>query len=96
VLRETKLRTGDRIRVVRLPPAWGQSGFVVPRETRAVYRLMIGRRRPVRISEVDSWGAWVRLRVRSNGGRIDHHSITIDPGCWVRVTPRGTEGRTGR
>src|SRR5690242_18441891 len=84
----TELKVGDRVRVVRLPPAWASPGYRVPASTRRVYKLMISRRRAVRIDQVDDWGAWVRLVVRGRGGRIEHHHVTLDDGCWVRVRVR--------
>jgi len=79
------LKIGDRVRVVRLPPVWSTPGWHVPRSTREIYRLMISRRRPVRIYEVDFTGAWVHLQVRTKRGRLEHHDLTLDDGCWVKV-----------
>lgn len=87
-MRPHTLRVGDRVQVVRLPPMWSSPGFRVPADTRRVYDLMISRRRPVRIKEVDDIGAWVHLCVPDHRGRIIRHYITLDDGCWVRVPPR--------
>jgi hypothetical protein len=80
-----QLKIGDRVRVIRLPPIWKRPDWHVPADTRRIYRLMISRRRAVRVYDVDRYGAWVRLIVRARSGRIHHHSITLDDGCWVRV-----------
>ena len=82
------LNPGDRVRVVRLPPLWATPGYRVPPSTRRVYRLMIDRRRAVRVDHVDRCGPWVRIMVRDTRGRVHHHSVTLDDGCWVRVRPR--------
>jgi hypothetical protein len=43
----------------------------------------------VRINEVDEYGLpWISLRLRGRKGRIEHHHLVIDPGCWVAVKPR--------
>lgn len=82
------LKVGDRVRVVRLPPAWFSPGFHVPSDTRRIYKLMISRRRAVRINEVDEHGAWVQLHVRDNRDRIVRHFVTLDDGCCVRARKR--------
>jgi hypothetical protein len=86
------LKLGDRVRVVRLPPMWATPGCRVPASTRRIYKLMISRRRAVRIFEVNYTGAWVRELVRGWGGRLEHHHITLDDGCWVRVRHRNVSG----
>ena len=84
---DVKLKVGDRVRIVRLPPAWDDPKYIVPRQTRAVFRRLIERRRPLRVYEVDHRGeAWVRCRFRNARGRIEYHSVTLDEGCWVRAT----------
>jgi len=72
------------------PPAagLGASDWHVPRDTRAVYRLLM-RRRPLVIAVVDERGyPWIWCRIRARDGRIHHHSLIIDDGCWVRVKSR--------
>src|SRR5262245_56568335 len=69
VMKPRSLKVGDRVRVVRQPPAWGTAGYRVPVSTRRIYRLMIDRRRAVRVDEVDQWGAWVSVVVRDARGR---------------------------
>ena len=91
-MRPRSLKFGDRVRVVRLPPLWATPGYRVPLSTRRIYKLMIDRRRPVRIDQVDDWGTWVRLMVRDARGRLHHHHVTLDDGCWVRVRPRKSPG----
>jgi hypothetical protein len=90
------LRVGDRIRLVGEPPEWLRPGYHVPPETRELWLLLVARRRPLRVYEVDEWGApWVRCRVRK-AGRWEHHYLAIVEGGWVRVRPRpGARPRMG-
>jgi hypothetical protein len=89
VMAKTNLKVGDRIRIVRLPPIWSTPGYVVPISSRRVFVRLIARGRPLRIRDVDERGqAWVWWRVRRANGRVVHHGITVDDGCWVRVVPR--------
>lgn len=84
-----KLKVGDRVRIIRLPPIWNTAGYVVPLSTRRVFDQLFNRGRPVRVREVDERGdAWISCRLRGKDGRIVHHSITLDDGCWLRVVPR--------
>lgn len=89
------LRIGDRVRIVRLPPMWSTPGYRVPASTRRVYQLMISRRRTVRIDNVDDWGAWVQVLIRGKRG-LEHHHITPDDGCLVRVWSRRIPGAGNR
>ena len=84
-----ELRVGDRVRPVADPPEWELPGYHLPAETRDLWRLLVDRGRPLRIDEVDAWGApWVRCRVRRPGGGWEHHSLAITEGGWVRVGSR--------
>jgi hypothetical protein len=80
------LQVGDRVRVVRLPSEWDQSGYRVMACTRRLYKRLIERRRPVRICQIDQWGLpWVRCRFRKNDGSWEHHFVAISDDSWVRV-----------
>ncbi len=88
------LRVGDRIRPVGDPPEWQQPGYHLPTGTRDLWRLLVGRRRAMRVYNVDEWGApWVQCRVRLPGGGWRQHFLAITQGGWVRV--RGVP-RSGR
>jgi len=83
------LSAGDRIRLVRSPPEWDQAGYHVPACTRRLVRRLIARRRPLRVYEVDEWGApWIRCRFRKPSGRWEHHFLAVTHGGWVRVRSR--------
>jgi hypothetical protein len=90
------LRVGDRIRLVTEPPEWRRTGYRLPPRTRRLWLLLMARRRPLRVDEVDEWGApWVCCRVRKRGG-WEHHQLAIVEGGWVRVKPRQTKQRLDR
>jgi hypothetical protein len=81
-----ELRVGDRIRPVTGPPEWGQPGYRLPPETAALWQLLVARRRPLRVYEVDEWGApWVRCRVRRPDGGWDGHYLAITHSGWVKA-----------
>jgi hypothetical protein len=81
-----ELRVGDRIKPVARPPEWNRPDYHLPAETAALWRLLVARRRPLRVYEVDGQGApWVRCRVRGPGRRWEHHFLAITHGGWVRV-----------
>jgi hypothetical protein len=68
------------------PPEWRRPGCHLPAETAALWRLLVTRRRPLRVYEVDEAGApWVRCRVRTAGRGWEHHFLAITHGGWVRV-----------
>ena len=83
------LRVGDRIRIVRLPTAWGQRGYHVPPCTRRLYMRLIQRRRPVRVYRIDDWGLpWIACRFRRRNGAWVYHFLDINDDSWVRVRKR--------
>ena len=88
-----KLRVGDRIRLVAIPPEWDQLGYYVHAELLQIYHRLIARGRSLRIVELDDWGApWVRFRFRKSSGGWEHHFLSITEGGWVLVRTRSTQG----
>jgi len=88
------LRVGDRIRLVAEPPEWQRPGYQLPPCTLRLWRRLIARGRPLRVFEVDKWGApWVRCRFRRPDGSWGHHFLAIVESGWVRVKPRSTKRR---
>lgn len=84
-----QLRVGDRIRLIAEPPEWRRPGYHVPACTRRLVRRLIARGRPLRIREVDEWGApWIQCRFRRPGEGWEHHFLAITEGGWVRVRGR--------
>jgi hypothetical protein len=78
-----RLRLGDRIRVVRFPE------FTMHADTKQAYQYLVGRQRPVTVSNVDEDGMpWIRFRTRDEDGRVSHHGMLINHGGIVLVRPR--------
>lgn len=78
------LRIGDRIRFVAMPSGFSRRNCHA--DTLKAYRTLIGRRRPVRVCELDEWDMpWVRFRVQRPNGRREHHALLINHDGWVKV-----------
>ncbi len=83
------LKVGDRVRFVEFPEDWSRPGFVLHASSRRFMRVMIRRRRPVRVSNIDETGyPWVKARIRERNG-IHYHSWMIsETTSWKLVRPR--------
>lgn len=80
------LRVGDRIRIAEFPPEFLRPGYCLHRDTIAVYRKLVARRRPLRIGWIDEWKMpWVQCRFRRKDGRWQHHTLAVNHGGIVRV-----------
>jgi hypothetical protein len=78
------LRVGDRIRIVRMPSDATTHGYTFLRDTRRLYQMLIARRRPLRIHEVDEWGLpWIRCRFRLRNGSWEHHCLVVNDDSWA-------------
>jgi len=88
--KSTGLKVGDRIRIVAVPGE-GIPGYVIDRDTVRVYRMLVARGTPVRISFIDEYDQpWYYCRFRKKNGRNEWHSLGIqaDDDNWVSVKPR--------
>jgi hypothetical protein len=84
-----QLRVGDRIRIVRMPSEWALDGYVLPPDTRRLYRLLIARKRPLRIYDIDESGLpWVKCQFRTRNGRWEYHYLAVNDDSWLRVKSR--------
>ena len=85
-----KLRVGDRIRIVRMPSVAALDGYVFPRMTRRLYRLLIARKRPLRVYKIDEpWRLpWIKCKFRTKKGRWEYHCLAVNDDSWVRVKSR--------
>jgi len=84
-----ELQVGDKIRLLEIPPEFLQEGYHVHRDTMQVYKRLLARRRPLRISEIDEDGLpWIECRFRCQDGRWEHHFLAVNHGGLVRVMPR--------
>ena len=81
------LRVGDRIRIVRMPSAGSLEGYVLPRDTRRLYRLLMARKRPLTVYEIDKrWRLpWIKCKFRTKNGRWEYHYLAVNDDSWVRV-----------
>jgi hypothetical protein len=83
------LRVGDKIRLVEIPPEFLQEGYYIHRSTMQVYKKLVARRRPLRISEIDEYGIpWIRYRCRRKDGQWEYPSLAFDHGGLLRVKSR--------
>ena len=84
-----ELRVGDRIRIVRMPSAAALEGYVLPRDTRRLYRLLIARNRPLLVYEIDERQLpWIKCQFRTKNGRWEYHFLAVNDDSWVRVKNR--------
>lgn len=84
------LRMGDRIRFLLMPPAFSRPNYHVPRETLALYELLISTGEPLEIDDFLDDGSPIGGYI--DGRKADNpvfHGLLIDDtdeGCWERVT----------
>ena len=84
-----ELQVGDRIRLTEIPPEFLQEGYYIHRDTMRVYKRLLARKRPLRIREIDEYGhPWIYCRFRRKDGRWEWHSLAVNHGGFIRVTPR--------
>jgi hypothetical protein len=84
------LRIGDRIRIVRMPTDADTPGYTFPEQTRRLYKMLIARGRPLRVSRIDETELpWIECRFRRKNGLWEYHSLAIIDDSWVRVKSRG-------
>ncbi len=90
-MKASRLKVGDRIRIISLPPWYGTPGSTSLPETRRVYERLIARGRSVRIWRIIDGDPWYECRFRMKNGRWDHHWMAVldfDQN-WVPVRSRG-------
>src|SRR5207245_10643966 len=79
-------RVGDRIRIVRMPSGSDRPGYYFHQDTRRLYKRLIARRRPVRVSRIDESGIpWVQCRFRRKNATWEHHWLAVNDDSWVCV-----------
>ncbi|MFL5331423.1 MAG: hypothetical protein ACJ8C4_21245 [Gemmataceae bacterium] len=78
---------GDKIRFVAMPTGFSRNNCHP--DTLRVYRLLIARRHPVRVHEIDeNKMPWIQFRERRANGRLWYQSLMINHDGWVRVRHR--------
>jgi hypothetical protein len=89
-----QLRVGDKIRLVEMPSEFRQTGYYVHRDTIAVYKKLLARRRPLRVWQIDRDGLpWIRCWFRRPNGRWEHHYLAVNHSGLVRVKSRSRRER---
>ncbi len=86
------LRTGDRIRFLRMPPIFSRPDYYVPPETLALYELLISTNAPIEITDFLDDGTPIAsyVDVRHTDSPISHGLFIndIDEDCWELDTER--------
>jgi hypothetical protein len=84
-----KLRVGDRIRFIRVPPIYSNPDYRVSPETLSLYTLLVSTGDSIQIDDFTEYGAPVAGYVdrRDNDGPVFHGLVinADDDGCWERV-----------
>jgi len=88
------LKVGDYIRLVEYPPEFLQPGCVIFPETIRVYKKLVKRKRPLRISNIDEYGLpWIRCRFPIRNGRYEWHFLAMNHDGIVKVKRRKNRRR---
>jgi len=82
-----RLKVGDRVRLVEFPPTFLRPNSHLHRDTIWVYKQLVARGRPLRVSRIEYGGPWLDCRFRRKG-RLEYHSLLINHDGIVRVKPR--------
>jgi hypothetical protein len=82
------LKVGDRIRIWAVPGV-GFLEYTLHPETERVYRMLIKRKRPVRISRIQQGQPWYDCRFKVDG-KWEHHSLNVSDTDrnWKKVNER--------
>jgi hypothetical protein len=83
------LKVGDRVRIARLPSRESLDGYVLPADTRRIYRLLMKRKRILEIDEIDKrWRLpWIKFTLKTEDG-LEHHWLALNDDSWFRVKKR--------
>jgi hypothetical protein len=89
-MKASDLKIGDRIRIIGVPGN-GIPGYVIMPETVRVYKKLVARNLPVRICEIDEFGApWYVCRFKKPNGTWEEHFLAVfdTDGNWKPVQQR--------
>ena len=96
-MKASELRVGDWIRITGIAGD-GVPGYYILPETVRVYKKLVARNRPVRIREIDEYGApWYRCMFRMRNGKWEGHDLAVfdSDGNWIPVKRRKS-GKSGK
>jgi len=71
------LKIGDFVKLVVLPPEFHQPGFYIHKDTLRVYKLILGRNKPLRIKEIKDGIPWTEIREK-RAGRTYYHCLALN------------------
>ena len=84
-----RLKVGDRVRLVEMPPEFFGEGYYVHRDTMRVYKMLVARGRSVRVFKIDAWESpWIRCGFRRSSGKMEWHDLSINHDGLDKVNPR--------
>lgn len=85
-----QLNVGDRVKFVSMPEEWQAPGYCVHSESVEFMQVMISRRWPSRVYEIDEYGTpWIAARIRKDE-HIEHHTWGIFEKTGWRLITSGT------
>ncbi len=85
----SQLKVGDLVRFTALPEEWSGSGATVLKESLEFMKVMIRRRWPSRVYEIDEYGTpWIAARIRRRGRRHYHSWGLAESTGWRWVQRR--------
>jgi hypothetical protein len=89
-MKASQLRIGDWIMITGVPGT-GVPNYYIHRDTKRVFEKLVARNRPVRIREIDEFGApWYMCRFKKPDGTYEAHFLAISDSedNWVPVNRR--------
>jgi uncharacterized pyridoxamine 5'-phosphate oxidase family protein len=91
-MKASQLRGGDKIRIISLPLGCGSPDYFMHSDAKRIFKRLMHRKRPVRISEITKDGPWYRCRFRMKNGTREYHSLVVaeDDRNWVPVQKRAS------
>jgi len=84
-----RLKIGDLVKFVALPDEWQAPNYHVHEESVEFMKVMIARRWPSRVCEIDDWGnPWISARIREEGEIRLHSWAIVEKTGWRLVRRR--------
>ena len=85
----SKLEVDDLVRFVSLPDEWQDPKSRVHAESIEFMKIMISRKWPSRVCEVDEYGTpWIEARIREDGILVYHGWGILECTAWRVVRKR--------
>ncbi len=87
-MKVSKLKVGDRIRILCPPNECVQDYGYIHKDTVRIFKKIAARKRSVRIDRIDEYGTpWYSVRFRRKDGSWEYHCLNVMTGeaNWVPV-----------